>query len=177
MSLLWFSKSCVLLLCLLNYYFLGCVWLSKFCFALSTGLQSKIAHRWKGIKRNQWIPELWILSCAHFQKAEVKKRSLDLYIKDPSRGNVMQVSFLTRCFSTSVHRIPHTSLPNWLQTYVFSAQISPAMISRPSRSLLWLLLLFWTRFRRTRCTMSSNKHIPWKLPFAPSFWTGVYQTV
>lgn len=106
-----------------------------------------------------------------------EKRSLDLYIKDPSRGNVMQVSFLTRCFSTSVHRIPHASLPNWLQTYVFSAQISPAMISQPSRSLLWLVLLFWTRFRRTRCTMSSNKHIPWKLPFAPSFWTGVYQTV
>lgn len=54
--------------------FLGCVWLSKFCFALSTGLQSRIAHRWKGIKRNQWIVELWTFFCALFQKAEVKRK-------------------------------------------------------------------------------------------------------
>ncbi|KAG1960674.1 hypothetical protein F2P79_005133 [Pimephales promelas] len=48
-----------------------------------------------------------MLALSGLQKSRSEKKSLDLYIKDPSRGNAMQ--------------------------------ISPAMISRPSRSLLFFL--------------------------------------
>lgn len=88
------------------------------------------------MKKGQRIQELWISFCDRFQKTEVKSNDLISIFKPLTRKCYAGFFINTLIFYSG------SSCKSSKLTLCFPAQISPAMFSCPSRSLLWLCCWF-----------------------------------